>query len=92
MTGFEQHAGSIYRVDEWWDGLPGREPGGEAAAYIPVGPAMKQDFPDVDNFVRFQGDYGEKFVRVDNKVSLLHLSFRRTPAFSFRFFFSLVVR
>ncbi|MEO6454545.1 MAG: ABC transporter permease, partial [Ginsengibacter sp.] len=51
---FHKKASNIYRVVEWFQGSPGRDPGGEAYGGTPLGPAMKQDFPDVKSFVRIQ--------------------------------------
>jgi len=72
---FHKNADHIFRVAQWWTGNKDRGPSGDASVYTPLGPAMKQDFPDVENFVRFQSVWDEKFVRVDNKVSRIKISF-----------------
>jgi putative ABC transport system permease protein len=73
--GFHKSGKDIYRVINWYAGDKDREPGGDASSFTPLGPAMKQDLPDIENYVRFQGGWGEHFVRVDNKVSRLQVSF-----------------
>src|SRR3984893_688450 len=57
---FHKNASHIYRVYEWTEGLKGSEPGGDAWLYMPLGPAMKKDFPDVENYVRYQQSFDEK--------------------------------
>ena len=59
---------NIYRVYEWND-ADGFMHGGDAWLYLPLGPALKQEFADVEAFVRFVpgGDvylnYGGRIVR-----------------------------
>lgn len=79
---FHANAHNIYRMYEWYEGFPGREPGGEASGYTPLGPALKQDFPDVENFVRVQRGWEDKFVRVKNNVFRTKLSFADPQIFS----------
>src|SRR5882757_7341845 len=57
---FHKDADHIFRVAQWWTGNKDRGPSGDASVYTPLGPAMKQDFPDVENFVRFQSVWDEK--------------------------------
>ena len=71
---FHQNGAQIYRVIDWFSGDKDRGPGGDASSYTPLGPAMKQDLPDVLNFVRFQGGR-ELFVKVNNKVARIQVSF-----------------
>lgn len=71
---FHKNGNSIYRVIDWSAGDKDREPGGDASSYTPVGPSMKNDLPDIENFVRFMGG-GEHFVKLDNKVSRSRVSF-----------------
>jgi putative ABC transport system permease protein len=71
---FHKNGNSIYRVIDWSAGDKDREPGGDASSYTPVGPAMKQDLPDVVNFVRVMNGR-EHFVKLDGKVSSSGLSF-----------------
>lgn len=79
---FHKKASSIYRVVEWIQGLPGREPGGQAFGGTPMGPAMKQDFADVQNFVRIQTGFDDKLIKANNKVIRSKLSFADPEIFS----------
>src|SRR5579862_1458789 len=63
---FHKNADNIYRVYEWTEGTPGQDPHGDAGLYMPLGPAMKQDFPDVENYVRYQKSWDEKFIKTGN--------------------------
>ncbi|MCW3117164.1 MAG: hypothetical protein JWM28_1246 [Chitinophagaceae bacterium] len=79
---FHTYASNIYRVVEWVEGIPGREPGGEAFGGTPLGPAMKKDFPDVENFVRVQTGFQDKLVQVNNKTSRCKMSFADPEIFN----------
>ncbi|HTB24740.1 MAG TPA: ABC transporter permease [Puia sp.] len=84
---FHKNGKNIYRVVNWNAGDKDHEPGGDASSNTPVGPAMKQDLPAVENFVRFQSGWGEHFVKVDNKVSRQPVSFadpQMLTVFSFK--------
>jgi putative ABC transport system permease protein len=69
---FHTNARQIYRVYDWWDF--GDRAGTEPSSSTPLGPAMKQDLPDVADYVRIKPD-GEKIVRVGNQVQSLQVSF-----------------
>ncbi|MBA4055622.1 MAG: ABC transporter permease, partial [Marivirga sp.] len=69
---FHINAPNIYRVYSWW-AFTERE-GSEPASTTPLGPAMKNDFPDVEAFVRLQGG-SEKLVRIDDDVFSINVSF-----------------
>ena len=66
---FHKNADNIYRVYRWSEAMHGEEAHGTSYLPIPLGPAMKQDFPEVESFVRLKDSWDEKFIRVDNKVS-----------------------
>jgi len=66
---FHKNADNIYRVYRWTIAMNGRQPEGDPYLPAPLGPAMKQDLPEVKNFVRLRLGWGKSFVRVDNKVS-----------------------
>jgi putative ABC transport system permease protein len=85
---FHTNGNEIYRVIGWFAGDKDREPGGDASSYTPLGPAMKKDLPGVENYVRFQGGWGEHFIKVDNKVTRSSMSFadpQFPDVFSFKF-------
>ncbi|MEO6673305.1 MAG: ABC transporter permease [Ginsengibacter sp.] len=79
---FHKKAANIYRAVEWYQGFPGREPGGEAYGGTPLGPAMKQDFADVENYVRIQAGFDDNLVKVNNKISRSRVSFADPQLFS----------
>ena len=56
----------------------------EAKVYhpMPLGPAMKQDIPDVENYVRIQEAQNETYVKVNNAVTHIRLSFADQQIFS----------
>src|ERR1700691_3779656 len=56
--GFHKNGKDIYRVINWYAGDKDHEPGGDASSFTPLGPAMKQDLPDIENYVRIQGGWG----------------------------------
>jgi putative ABC transport system permease protein len=66
------NSSSIFRVYNWW-AFSDRQ-GSEPASSTPMGPAMKQDLPEVKEFVRVLGA-GEKFVRVGDRVQRIKISF-----------------
>jgi len=69
---FHVHGPNIYRVYNWWK-FTGRE-GAEPSSATPIGPAMKNDLADVENFVRIQGG-GDPLVRVDGEIQSAKLTF-----------------
>ena len=79
---FHKNANNIYRAVEWIQGVPGREPGGEAFGGTPLGPALKQDFADVKEYVRIQTGFDEKLVKVDKDVTRSKVSFADPQIFS----------
>jgi putative ABC transport system permease protein len=68
-----KNAASIYRVYNWWN-FGAERSGSEPSSTTPLGPAMKQDLPDVKEFVRFQGG-NDKIVRVNDKIHRIELSY-----------------
>lgn len=76
---FHAHGEQIYRVYDWWK-FTGRE-GAEPSSATPIGPAMKNDLADVQNFVRIQGG-GERLVRVDGNILSGKILFADPPILS----------
>jgi len=66
---FHKNADNIYRVYRWTIAMNGQQPEGDPYLPAPLGPAMKQDLPEIKNFVRMQFGWGKSFVRADNNVS-----------------------
>ena len=79
---FHKNADNIYRVYRWTEGMNGAEPEGDTYLPSPVGPAMKQDLPDIENYVRMQIGWGESFVKVDDKVTRMSVSYADPQIFS----------
>ncbi len=75
---FHANASRIYRVYNWWN-YSDRQ-GMEPSSTTPLGPAMKQDFADVEDFVRVTG--GEKLIRIDNHVQRINVTFADPQLFS----------
>jgi putative ABC transport system permease protein len=79
---FHKKGDNIYRVYRWTEAMNGEQASGDVYLPMPLGPALKSDIPDVQNFVRIQEAWGESFARIDNKVSRLKLSFADASFFS----------
>src|ERR1700757_1431047 len=56
---FHKNKNNIYRVYEW----SATDAKGDGALYMPLGPAMKQDFPEVVNYVRYSKSWDDKFIK-----------------------------
>ena len=69
---FHKNANRIFRINQVFE-REGREMG-MAGLYMPLGPSMKKDFPDVENYVRFASQ-GQNMVRVGNTVTQLPVTF-----------------
>ena len=72
---FHEKADHIYRVYRWNNGTNGDDPSGDAYMPMPLGPAMHEEFPDIENYVRLREDWGDEFVRVGNKVGRKGIAF-----------------
>src|ERR1700704_1924947 len=60
---FHKNSKNIYRVYLWMEAMNGNEAGGMTYHPIPLGPAMKQDLPDVENYVRIKESWDESFIK-----------------------------
>lgn len=63
-----ENADNIFRVYRWTEAFDGQEARGDAHLPMPLGPAMKDAFPDVEEVVRFRTAWGENFVRSNGQV------------------------
>lgn len=63
-----QNADNIFRVYRWTEALEGMEARADAHLPMPLGPAMKEAFPDVEEVVRFRSAWGEDFVRSNGQI------------------------
>ena len=80
---FHKNVAQIFRVYNWWD-FKGKEPrsGSEPASTTPLGPAMKQDLPEVEDYVRIQGDWATHLVRTGDKMFDIKVSFADPQLFT----------
>lgn len=76
-----KNSANIYRVYNWWNFNPERS-GSEPASTTPLGPAMKQDLPDVQEFVRWQDGWEDNLVRVNDKIHRIRFSFADPQVFN----------
>lgn len=79
---FHENKKSLYRVYLNMDASKGEEARASSYLPIPLGPAMKQDFPDVRSFARTKEGFSEDFVRVNNKVQRVKIDFADPSFFS----------
>ena len=79
---FHKNAKDIYRVYEWTQGQAGQEAQGDAGLYMPLGPAMKHNFPDVENYVRFQSALDKKFVKTSDLITQIPVAFADPQIFT----------
>ncbi len=88
---FNKNASNIYRAYIWLQGHDGGDAMYGTYMPMPLGPALKQDLPDVENYVRVQNAWSESFVRVnDNDVHRLKVSYadpQLFSVFSFKFIY-----
>ena len=71
---FHKNEKGIYCVYEWSKGLDGNLQYSSSTA-MPLGPALKNDMHDVIDYVRIKQTEKETFLKVDNEVHRVHISF-----------------
>ncbi len=79
---FHKNGDNIYRVYLWHEAKGDEQAQGGSYQPMPLAPALKQDLPDVENYVRFREGWGESFIKADNKVSRGEISFADPSFFS----------
>ena len=79
---FHKNADNIFRVYRWTEAMHGEDANGSSYMPIPLGPALKQDFPGVEKFVRIKDGGVESFVRAGDKVTRIKVSFADPQFFS----------
>ena len=57
------------------------EAGGDVYMPSPLGPALKNDLPGIDDYVRIREPWGESFIKVDDDTRRMQVSLR-IPRFS----------
>jgi len=66
---FHKNSAGIYRVYEWRQPMNGNKAGGSPYLPMPLAPAMKQELPEVENYVRFHDSWAPSFIKADGKIS-----------------------
>ena len=79
---FHKNEGNIFRVYRWTSAMNGEEAHGDSYMPMPLGPAMKQDLPDVENYVRLRDGWGESFVKAGDKIIRTKVSYADPQLFS----------
>jgi putative ABC transport system permease protein len=65
----------VFRVFRWSEAMRGDAAEGDPYLPIPLAPALKADFPDVEKAVRLRSGWRTDFVRANGVVSKLEISF-----------------
>jgi putative ABC transport system permease protein len=79
---FHSKAKNIFRVYRWTEPMNGDPARADVSMPMPLGAAMKQDLPDVENYVRMRDSWSESFVKVGNDVLRLKVSYADPQIFS----------
>ncbi len=80
---FQKDAKNIFEVYQWNDAYSDNPASGSPYLPMPLGAALKQDFPDVENYIRFKSAWASNFMRVaDNDVRRVKLSYADQQFFS----------
>ncbi len=79
---FHKNAKNIYRVYRWVEAMQGEPATGDVYLPMPLGPALKQDIADVQNYVRVYEAWDENYIKVGNKIDRLKVSFADPQIFS----------
>lgn len=86
---FHAKADNIYRVYRWIAPMGEEKESMDAYMPMPLGPALKQDLPDVEDYVRMQDAWSEDFIKVNDEVSRMGVAFA-DPQFFKVFSFPLI--
>ncbi len=79
---FHKNADNTYRLYRWTIPMNGEKAEGDTYLPSPAGPAMRQDLPDVENYVRLQAGWGESFIKTDGNVTRMPVSYADPSLFS----------
>jgi putative ABC transport system permease protein len=66
---FHKNSSRIFRVYGWYQPMNGEKANGSTYLPMPLGPALKQDLPEVETYVRFRESWGESFIKADGRIS-----------------------
>lgn len=79
---FHADAGNIFRVARWSEPMNNMPEEGDSYMPMPLGPAMKKDLPGVKDFVRIREGWSKNYVRVDDKMQRISVSYTDPQFFS----------
>lgn len=85
---FHNNADNIFRVYRWTEPMNGADAAGDIYMPSPLGPALKQDIPDVTNYVRWRDPWGKSFIKYNDVVKRAELAYA-DPSFFTIFNFDL---
>jgi len=69
------NAGRIHRVYRWTEARQGGSGEADSSLPMPLGPALKQDLADVEEYVRFQNAWVEDFVRAKGPMTRMGVTY-----------------
>ena len=80
---FHKNAENIFQVYEWNDAFNDRQAGGTPYLPMPLGKALQQDYPDVEEYVRVKTSFAANFIRVaDNDTRRIKIMYADPNFFS----------
>ncbi|HMK25917.1 MAG TPA: ABC transporter permease [Chitinophagaceae bacterium] len=79
---FHKNAKNIYRVYRWTEAIQGDPASGDVYLPMPLAPAMKEDLPDVENYVRYQEASSDNYVKIGDRIDRIKVSFADPQIFS----------
>ena len=80
---FHSKGDKIYRVYRATETMGSEKAEADVYLPMPLGPAFKQDIPDVESFVRMSEGWRPDFVKADDKIGRLEVSFADPNFFQF---------
>ena len=86
---FHKNGDHIYRVYRATEAMGDEKAEADVYLPMPLGPAFKQDIPDVVDYVRLSEGWRPNFIKIDDQISKLQVSFA-DPNFFTMFSFPLV--
>ncbi|MEP7322343.1 MAG: ABC transporter permease [Saprospiraceae bacterium] len=72
---FNVNSKNIYRVYRWSFGEKGNTGEGDVYMPMPLGPALKKDLPDVKDFVRIRDPWQSDFVKVEDQMFRIPITY-----------------
>lgn len=72
---FHANNENIYRVYRHIAAMGEEKESFDSHMPMPLGPALKQDLPDVEDYIRMQEAWGQSFIKANGEVSRMEMSF-----------------